>query len=181
MTLPSGMPLEFVLAVPGRRYGDFKEILEPLQQGLFDDATDEVITETKWQDLRLVVAHDPKQAAEQHETRDKKIAALEKEAERLAGKLDRQDDGAKSRGRKLSDGGASAKLYKKVCEEKLAKIVKVDMKSPLFYYNLDPVALQQARLMDGKLLLVTNTTDLSSKGVVAWYKSLADIERGFCF
>ena len=61
----------------------------------------------------------------------------------------------------------------------MAKIVKVDLKSSLFCYDVDPVALQKARLMDGKLLLVTNTTDLSSAGVVARYKSLADIERGF--
>jgi transposase len=33
--------------------------------------------------------------------------------------------------------------------------------------------------MDGKLLLVTNTPDLSPKNVVDRYKSLADIERGF--
>ena len=33
--------------------------------------------------------------------------------------------------------------------------------------------------MDGKLLLVTNTTDLSAHEVVQRYKSLADIERGF--
>jgi transposase len=33
--------------------------------------------------------------------------------------------------------------------------------------------------MDGKLLLVTNVKDLSSEEVVARYKSLADIERGF--
>lgn len=33
--------------------------------------------------------------------------------------------------------------------------------------------------MDGKLLLVTNAADLSPSEVVARYKSLADIERGF--
>jgi len=33
--------------------------------------------------------------------------------------------------------------------------------------------------MDGKLLLVTNVSDLSAQEVVARYKSLADIERGF--
>ena len=36
-----------------------------------------------------------------------------------------------------------------------------------------------ARLMDGKLLLVTNTADLAPAEVVKRYKSLADIERGF--
>jgi len=34
-------------------------------------------------------------------------------------------------------------------------------------------------MMDGKLLLVTNTRDLAPAGVVRRYKSLADIERGF--
>jgi transposase len=29
MRLPCGAPLEFILAVPGRRYSDFKEILQP--------------------------------------------------------------------------------------------------------------------------------------------------------
>lgn len=33
--------------------------------------------------------------------------------------------------------------------------------------------------MDGKLLLVTNTTDLSAADVIRRYKALADIERGF--
>ena len=33
--------------------------------------------------------------------------------------------------------------------------------------------------MDGKLLLVTNSPDLSPTNVVERYKSLADIERGF--
>ena len=54
------------------------------------------------------MTHDPARAAEQHEVRDKKIAALEGEAERLACKLDQQNEGAKIRGRKLSDGGSSA-------------------------------------------------------------------------
>jgi transposase len=40
-------------------------------------------------------------------------------------------------------------------------------------------ALSHARLMDGKLLLVTNTKDLKPDEVVKRYKSLADIERGF--
>ena len=33
--------------------------------------------------------------------------------------------------------------------------------------------------MDGKLLLVTNVTDLEPQEIVSRYKSLADIERGF--
>ncbi|MEO6854405.1 MAG: IS1634 family transposase, partial [Rhodoferax sp.] len=55
----------------------------------------------------------------------------------------------------------------------------VDLKSELFTYTIDEKALAHARLMDGKLLLVTNTLDLSPAEVVRRYKSLADIERGF--
>ena len=95
------------------------------------------------------------------------------------GKLDAQDDGKKLRGRKLSDGGARAKFYHEVCESHLARIVKVDLKSELFSYDIDERALKHARLMDGKLLLVTNTQDLKPDEVVKRYKSLADIERGF--
>jgi transposase len=55
----------------------------------------------------------------------------------------------------------------------------VDLKSELFAYDIDHDALALAELMDGKLLLVTNCTDLSPQGIVDRYKSLADIERGF--
>ena len=57
--------------------------------------------------------------------------------------------------------------------------MRVDLKSELFTYVVDERALAHARLMDGKLLLVTNTTDLAPPEVVRRYKSLADIERGF--
>ena len=53
------------------------------------------------------------------------------------------------------------------------------MQSDLFTYQIDEKALQQAELLDGKLLLVTNVTDLTPQEVVTRCKSLADIERGF--
>ena len=49
----------------------------------------------------------------------------------------------------------------------------------LFTYQIDENALKQAELLDGKLLLVNNVTDLAPQEVVTRYKSLADIERGF--
>ena len=90
-----------------------------------------------------------------------------------------QDSGVSTRGRKLSDSGAKARLYHEVKEAHLAKIIKVDLKSDLFSYAIDDDALKQAELMDGKLLLVTNVVDLTPSEVVQRYKSLADIERGF--
>ena len=37
----------------------------------------------------------------------------------------------------------------------------------------------QFRFFDGKLALITNTTDISPAEAVVRYKGLADIERGF--
>jgi transposase len=66
-----------------------------------------------------------------------------------------------------------------VAEARLSRIIKVDLKSDLFGYELDEQALRRAQRMDGKLLLVTNVRDLPPAQIVERYKSLADIERGF--
>ncbi len=173
-----GQALEFILAVPGRRYGEFTEVLQAFQAKA-GVATQEFIEETRWRELRLVVAHHPGRAKEQAQLRRERIAALEAKAQQWVGKLDGQDAGTAVRGRKLSDSGAKARLYHEVCDAHLSKIVKVDLKSELFSYAVDEVAQAQAELMDGKLLLVTNVPDLAPHEVVARYKALADIERGF--
>ena len=179
MPLPSGKPLEFILAVPGRRYSEFAELLLPFQQANCLNATSEVSGEVQWDGLRLIVAHDPHTAAEKSAQRDRTMAELERKAAEWSGKLDAQDAGVRRRGRKLSDGGARARFYHEVCESRLARIVRVDLKSELFSYSINDEALAHARLMDGKLLLVTNVADLRAEHVIEHYKSLADIERGF--
>ena len=179
ITLPSGQPLEFVLAVPGRRYGEFVELLQPLHDAAAANTEDETISEAQWEGHRLVVAHNPVRAKEQTALRASRIAQLQARANALAGKLDGQDAGVVHRGRKLSDSGAKARFFHEVAEAHLSKIIKVDLKSDLFTYDIDEVALQRAQMMDGKLLLVTNVADLEPAAVVERYKSLADIERGF--
>ena len=122
--LPCGAALEFILAVPGRRYAEFDDLLSPIHSSQCQNAKEEVFTQTTWNQLRLVLAHDPE-------------AAL------------------------------------------LASSKRDNLRSELFSYTMDERALAHARLMDGKLLLVTNVADLTPQEVVKRYKSLADIERGF--
>jgi transposase len=188
MKVTEGQPLEFILAVPGRRYGDFVELLGPLHQQASAAVSDKVkdkdkvaetVAETRWQGHRLVVAHDPVRAAEQTALRRTRIAELQARAAQLAGKLDGQDNGEVHRGRKLSDSGAKARFFHEVSEARLASIVRVDLKAELFTYDIDERALARAEMMDGKLLLVTNVQDLPAADIIARYKSLADIERGF--
>ena len=95
------------------------------------------------------------------------------------GKLDEQDQGAKKRGRKLSDSGAKARFYHEVRESHLGNIIKVNLKDELFSYAIDEGALKLAQMMDGKLLVVTNVKDIEPQKIIERYKSLADIERGF--
>ena len=175
----SGRTIEFILAVPARRYHEFADQLDGFHQAHCASATAEVIGEMVWNELRLVVAHAPLQATEQTRQRDQQIETLTKQGEAWAGKLDGQDEGVKRRGRKLSDSGAKARFFHAVSEAHLSKIIEVDLKSDLFRYQINTAALARARMLDGKLLLVTNTKDLGAQEVLTRYKALADIERGF--
>ena len=177
--LASGKPLEFIIAVPGRRYNEFIELLEPFHKEQCAGATEELVAEHTWNDLRLVVAHDPLTAATQAQQRQGRIDALLSQADHWTGTLTDQDEGVKRRGRKLSDSGAKARFYHAVSEAHLSRIIKVDLKAELFSYDIDKQAQTLAEMMDGKLLLVTNVEALSAQSVLARYKSLADIERGF--
>jgi len=178
LRLAEDRALEFILAVPGRRYGEFLDILEPMSARAAA-ATEEIVEEAQWQRHRLVIAHNPQRAAEQTQERLARIRALQLRADQLAGKLDAQDEGKVHRGRKLSDSGAKARFFHEVSEAHLARIVKVDLKSDLFAYAIDETALARAQVMDGKLVLVTNVKDMVAADVVSRYMSLADIERGF--
>ena len=179
VTLPGGGQLEFILAVPGRRYSEFVDLLGPMHGSRFAQADTEVLAESRWNGLRLIIAHDPVAATQAGAQRDALIATLQEQAAQWVGKLDAQDAGKPARGRRLSDGGARARMYHAVSEAHMARIVRVDLKSELFSFSIDEQALAHARLMDGKLLLVTNVADLSPGDVIVRYKSLADIERAF--
>ncbi len=112
-------------------------------------------------------------------TRGARIAALEADGERWAAKLDAQDEGARARGRKLSDCGAKARFFHAVAEAHLSSVIRVDLKGERFIWDVDPTVLQRHEILDGKLVLLTNVADLSAHAIVERYRSLADIERGF--
>ncbi|HOE43503.1 MAG TPA: IS1634 family transposase [Rhodoferax sp.] len=174
--------VEYILAVPAARYGDFADDLQKLHKS--QDATQEWCAETKWNDSRLVVAHDPVAANRRSVARDKTIAELVKLGQQCSVKLDEQDESQrtgkknKSKGRPMSDSGTKARFYHAVKDAHMAHLIKVDLKAELFSYTIDEDKKRYLELLDGKLLLVTNTSSPAAE-VVQRYKSLADIERGF--
>jgi len=168
-----GRKLEFILAVPARRYAELSETFQSLA---FDS---DGLAEAEFAGHRLIVAHDPLRAAEQSERRRARIRELEEMGERLAGKLDQQDAGGTARGRRASDRGSYSRFAKAVAEAELTRFIKPDLQADLFSWSLDEAAIARAELFDGKLALLTNVADLGAAEAVARYKSLADIERGF--
>lgn len=177
-----GVCVDYILAVPARRYSAFAEILREVQPAL--DSADgpvdqDVITETLWEERRLVIAHNAARAAEQTAARQSIIAELDALGDALARKLDAQDAGENGRGRRSSDRGAYQRFHKALLEKQMTRFIKTDLGSPSFTYSVDEEALEQAERLDGKLLLVTSLSDMTPEEVVHRYRSLADIERGF--
>lgn len=192
--------LEYVLAVPAARYGDFAEALRASASA--QPADKPWVAETTWQSYskssdkssskspspeappatitkrRLVIAHDPEVAQRRTQARNSEITELLVLGQQWGGKLDAQDAGARRRGRPLSDSGAKARFYHAVKDANLAHLIKVDLQAEAFSFTIDEDKQRYLELLDGKLLLVTNT-DAPAAEVVQRYKSLADIERGF--
>lgn len=87
-----GRRLEFILAVPARRYRDLVGTFRDL---VFDD---DGLAESRFAGHRLIVTHDPMRAEDQRARRRARIAELDAMAEKMVGKLDAQDDGQTARG-----------------------------------------------------------------------------------
>lgn len=164
--------LQFILAVPARRYGELGGTLEGLR---FEDG----LAEDRFAEQRLVVAHDPLRAAEQSARRRARIAELDVFAEKLVGKLDAQDEGLTERGRRASDRGAYSRFQRAVTEAELTRFIRADYQAERFSYSVDEAAIERAERFDGKLVLLTSIEDFPAAEIVSRYKNLADIERGF--
>lgn len=174
-----GRSLEFILAVLGRRYGEFDDLLKAFHQRHCQDADCEAYGEMGWQGHRLIVAHRPEVAKFQTTARDQKVEALQAGARQWFEKLDNQNAGRRYHGRKLSGPGVTARFYKAVTDAHLGHILKVDLSAETFNYVLDQRAPDRARMMDGKLLLVTKLADHKPEQIVERYRAQAVIERGF--
>ncbi len=165
--------LEFILAVPARRYAELSEIFQNLA---YDE---DGVAESTFAGHRLIVAHDPLRADAQSGKRRARIAELEAMATKMVARLDAQDDGQTTRGRRASDRGAYSRFARAVAEAELTRFIKPDLHSDRFSYTVDDTAIGAAELFDGKLAVLTNAPDIAPAEAIARYKSLADIERGF--
>ncbi len=164
--------IEFILAVPARRYGELAEAVIGVD-------ANEGPGETRYDGYRLIVSHDAEAADRQGRQRRETLDALMREGEKLATKLDRQLAGEVSRGRRASDRGAYARFHRMVAEAEMTRFIDLDFEADLFHFSENRAAIERAEALDGKLVLITSVEDLEAGAVVSRYKALADIERGF--
>ena len=113
-----GRRLEFILAVPARRYADLTETFGSLA---FDEAG---VAESTFAGHRLIVAHDPVRAKEQADRRRARIRELEGLAEKIVAKLDAQGKGKAARRRRATDRGAYSRFTLAIAEAKLSWFIK---------------------------------------------------------
>jgi len=169
-----GRKLEFILAVPARRYSDLMETFRS-----FDFSEGDGLREASFEGHRLIVAHDAARAREQGETRRARIDEFEAMGNAMVAKLDRQDEGKSAKGRRASDRGAYSRFVRAIADAELTRFIKADFTADRFSWEVDEDAIARAALFDGKLVLLTNVPEITPADAVARYKALADIERGF--
>jgi hypothetical protein len=183
--------LEFILAVPARRYSDLVETFRA-----FDFSDGDGLREASFEGHRLSVAHDAARALEQGETRRARINELEAMGNAMVAKLDRQEfgpdraaanppgedlgkNGKSETGRRASDRGAYTRFSRAIADAELSRFIKADLTADRFSWTVDEDAIAQAALFDGKLVLLTNVPEITPEDAVLKYKALGDIERGF--
>jgi hypothetical protein len=89
--------LEYILAEPAARYGEFADALRAM--AVEQPADRPWVGQATWHKRRLVVAHDPEVAARRAQARNSAIQELLKLGQQWSGKLDAQDAGTRRRGR----------------------------------------------------------------------------------
>ena len=175
--------MEYIVAVPARRFGKLIGDLEPMHERLVARSRETGGEAVEERDLgggrRLVVAHSPEIARQSRRARAQRLVAVLSEARRLVEKLEAQDRGENGRGRPLSEEGAKARLWELSGEKNVRRLLKVDLEGSTLSWYWDVEALKRELMLDGKLVLITNVEDLPAEEVVRRYKGLADIERGF--
>lgn len=180
--LPDGRRVEYILAVPARRYRKMTEDLPELHRRLMEETKStgkEAVAEAEVDGRRLVVAHSPTIARRARRMRAKRVVKALAVARKLAGKLTDQAVGVRRRGRRLTDDGAKISFGQRLSELKLTRLIKIDTEDDIFLWSWDVEELKRDLELDGKLVLISNVRDLAADELVARYKDLADIERGF--
>ena len=183
ITLAEGRAVEYLVAVPGRRYqrfGDAVVALPPAllaasraRRGAVGDET------TTAEGRRLVVAHSPAMAKRSQRRRAPRWRHVLQLAWALERTLKAQDRGEPSRGRKLTDTGAKVQFPPARAAQRGGPLITVPLDEPGYTWSWHVAALKREGQLDGQRVLISNVHDLKASTRVERYQEVADMERGF--
>lgn len=178
-----GQAVEYIVAVPARRYRRLSEALVKLHPELLQASRAgeaEVIRETVTGDgRRLVVAYSAVGAKHSRRLRARRLRTVVHLARHLEHRLTAQDNGEGGPGRRLTEAGAKAQLYRATLEQQVNTWIQVHLDAPGYSWSWNIKALQRDLHWDGKLVLISNVPQLEAATLIRRYQELADIERGF--
>lgn len=183
LQVAGGQAVEYIVAVPARRYRQLTAALVKLHPELLQASRGgetEVIREApRAAGRRLVVAYSAAGAKHSRRVRARRLRAVVHVAQRLERRLDAQDRGERGPGRRLTEAGAKAQLYRAVLEQQVGAWITVHLDAPGYSWSWNVEALKRDLHWDGKLVLISNVPQFEAATLIRRYKELADIERGF--
>jgi transposase len=183
LQVAGGQAVEYIVAVPARRCQQLTAALVPLHAALIQASRGgeaEVIREAATDDgRRLVVAYSSANAKHSRRVRARRLRPVLHLARRLERRLEAQERGTGGRGRRLTEAGAKAQLYRAVLEQRVSAWITVHLEAPGYSWSWNLDAFKQALHWDGKRVLISNVPQFEAAALIRRYKELADIERGF--
>jgi hypothetical protein len=156
--LPDGRKVEYILAVPARRYRKMTEDLPELHQRLMaatKGSDEEAVAEAEVDGRRLVVAHSPKIAKRAREDAGQACgqgARAGTQARRQAqrpGRRHRVSWPALVRRRRLSDAGAKITLGQELSTIKLTRLIEIETDDEIFWWDWKADELKRDLELDG--------------------------------
>ena len=144
-----------------------------IQPSLFDEVNLCEIAHPDYAGERLVACKNPFLAAERARKRDALLAGTEADLEQVAA--------AVSAGRLRDPGKIGLRAGRVLHRHKMAKHFEIEIGEGRFSYSRKTEAIEAEAALDGIYVIRTSegSDALSPEAVVATYKSLANIERGF--
>lgn len=131
----------------------------------------------------FAVSYDPAVARTSRENRAERLGKAQAFiGETLEGLRKAQDPASRRRGRRLTASRAQLKIHDYLRDRELSRFfeVRLDSAAPLgVVVEPTEAALRREEQIDGILVVESSRADLSPEEMVARYKSLAEIERGW--
>ena len=175
----------YVMSIGMKQNAKFQKLLPGIKRELERKWTGrgeakEVYAEREMAGKRLVVAYSGHRAEQSRQLRERLCNESEEEIYGWIGKLNAQDRGSRTRGRRLTDQGVLLKAHELLLRKGIRSYYKLFLdEDGLIRVHRDRKVFNRARRLDGVLAVITTERDLPAQQLVEQYKDLQDVERGF--